>query len=114
VARPYRAVIDLTLAGTVLAVDEPRLLSYTWGDDEILRFELYADGEGTRLVLTDQLRASWAARNAAGWADCLDRLAGRSAEPDAWRRRFCLLRRVRAGHRPAGRPASRVQGRLTP
>ena len=53
---------------TVLAVDEPKLLSYTWGDDEVLRFELLAEGEGTRLVLTDQLQASWAARNAAGCA----------------------------------------------
>jgi hypothetical protein len=72
----------------VLAVDEPKLLSYSWGDDEVLRFELLAEGEGTRLVLTDQLQASWAARNAAGWEDCLDRLARRPADPDAWRRRF--------------------------
>ena len=39
-------VIDMTLTGTVLAVDEPKLLSYTWGDDEILRFELYAGRRG--------------------------------------------------------------------
>ena len=81
-------VIDMTLTGTVLAVDEPRLLSYTWGEDEVLRFELHADGEGTRLVLTDELRAGWAARNAAGWEDCLDRLAGLPADPGAWARRF--------------------------
>jgi len=31
-------VTDLTLTGTVLAVDEPKLLSYDWGEDEILRF----------------------------------------------------------------------------
>jgi uncharacterized protein YndB with AHSA1/START domain len=81
-------VIDMTLTGTVLAVDEPKLLSYSWGGDEILRFELSPDGEGTRLVLTDQLPASWAARNAAGWEDCLDRLARRPADPGAWSRRF--------------------------
>jgi uncharacterized protein YndB with AHSA1/START domain len=81
-------VVDMTLTGTVLAVDEPRLLSYTWGEGEVLRFELRAEGEGTRLVLTDQLRASWAARNAAGWEDCLDRLAGLPVEADAWKRRF--------------------------
>lgn len=81
-------VIDLTLAGTVLAADEPKLLSYTWGEEEVLRFELYPEGEGTRLVLSDQLRASWAARNAAGWDDCLDRLAGRPAQPEAWHGRF--------------------------
>jgi hypothetical protein len=50
------------------------VLSYTWGEDEILRFELYPDGDGTRLLLTDQLQAGWAARNAAGWEECLDRL----------------------------------------
>jgi uncharacterized protein YndB with AHSA1/START domain len=81
-------VMDMTLTGTVLAVDEPKLLSYTWGADEILRFELYPEGDGTRLVLTDQLRGSWVARNAAGWDDCLDRLAGLPHDPDAWRRRF--------------------------
>ena len=78
----------MTLTGTVLAVDEPKLLSYTWGDQETLRFELYPEGDGTRLVLTDQLEASAAARNAAGWEDCLDRLAGLPGDPNAWRRRF--------------------------
>ena len=81
-------VIEMTLTGTVLAVDEPKLLSYTWGDDEILRFELYPEGGGTRLVLSDQLQASWAARNAAGWDDCLDLLAGLPGDKDAWPRRF--------------------------
>jgi uncharacterized protein YndB with AHSA1/START domain len=85
---PFPAeVIDMTLTGKVLAVDEPRLLSYTWGED-VLSFELHPDGDGTRLVLTDQLQAGWAARNAAGWGDCLDRLAGLPVEPDAWQRRF--------------------------
>jgi uncharacterized protein YndB with AHSA1/START domain len=85
---PFPAeVIDMTLTGTVLAVDEPRLLSYTWGE-EVLSFELHPDGDGTRLVLTDQLQAAWAARNAAGWDDCLDRLAGLPVEAAAWQRRF--------------------------
>jgi uncharacterized protein YndB with AHSA1/START domain len=81
-------VADMTLTGTVLAVDEPALLSYTWGEDEVLTFELFPDGDGTRLVLTDQLQSGWAARNAAGWDDCLDRLAGLPVQPDAWRHRF--------------------------
>ena len=51
-------VTDLTLTGTVLAVDEPKLLSYSWGEDEILRFELSPEAGGTRLVLTDQLQAA--------------------------------------------------------
>jgi uncharacterized protein YndB with AHSA1/START domain len=81
-------VIDMTLTGTMLAVDQPKLLSYTWGEDETLMFELYPEGDGTRLVLTDQLRGNWVARNAAGWDDCLDRLAGLPHDPEAWRRRF--------------------------
>jgi hypothetical protein len=34
------------------------------------------------------LPAGVAARNAAGWEVCLDRLAGRNPAPDAWRPRF--------------------------
>jgi uncharacterized protein YndB with AHSA1/START domain len=81
-------VIDMTLTGTVLAVEEPRLLSYSWGEEEVLRFELYPEGSGTRFVLTDELPGRAAARNAAGWDDCLDRLAGLPVQPDAWGRRF--------------------------
>ena len=81
-------VTDLTLTGTVLAVDEPKLLSYSWGEDEILRFELSPEAGGTRLVLTDQLQAGWAARNAAGWENCLDMLVGLSPERGAWQRHF--------------------------
>ena len=81
---------DMTFTGAVLAVDEPKLLSYSWGEEEILRFELYPEGDGTRLVLNDQLRASFAARNAAGWDDCLDRLAGRPGDKGAWGRRFAV------------------------
>ena len=68
-------VIDLTLTGEVLEVDEPYVLAFTWGEDR-LRFELSAEGDGTRLVLVDELPAGAAARNAAGWDTCLDRLAG--------------------------------------
>ena len=47
-------VIDMTLHGQVLAVEEPRLLIFTWGE-ETLRFDLSAEGTGTLLVLTDEL-----------------------------------------------------------
>ncbi|MBO0801712.1 MAG: SRPBCC domain-containing protein [Nocardiopsaceae bacterium] len=88
---PFPAdVIDMTLAGQVLEVDEPRLLSYTWGEAETLTFELFPHDGGTRLVLTDRLEPGWAARNAAGWDDCLDRLAGLPARPDAWKERFAV------------------------
>ncbi len=85
---PFPAeVIDMTLTGEVLAVDEPRVLAYSWGDD-VLRFELAPDGTGTLLVLTDELPPEAAARNAAGWDGCLDRLAGLEPGPDAWRAHF--------------------------
>jgi uncharacterized protein YndB with AHSA1/START domain len=80
-------VIDMTLTGEVLAVDEPNALAFTWGE-ETLRFELSAAGGGTHLVLVDELPAGIAARNAAGWEVCLDRLAGLDPEPDAWRSHF--------------------------
>jgi uncharacterized protein YndB with AHSA1/START domain len=79
-------VIDMTLEGRVIEVDEPHVLSFNWGDD-LLRFELSASGTGTRLVLIDELPGSWAARNAAGWDECLDRLAGLEGGP-GWRPRF--------------------------
>jgi uncharacterized protein YndB with AHSA1/START domain len=79
-------VIDMTLEGEVLEVDELRVLAFTWGDEK-LRFELSSENEGTRLVLIDELEAGAAARNAAGWEVCLDRLAG--VEPgDPWGPRF--------------------------
>ena len=83
-------VIDLTLEGEVLEVDEPHVLSYTWGD-ETLRFELHDHAGGTRLVLVDELEPPHAARNGAGWMDCLDRLEGRTPAPDAWRAHFDAL-----------------------
>jgi uncharacterized protein YndB with AHSA1/START domain len=79
-------VIDMTLEGEVLEVDELRVLAFTWGDEK-LRFELSSENEGTRLVLIDELEAGAAARNAAGWDVCLDRLA--RVEPgDPWGPRF--------------------------
>ena len=84
----FSPAFDMTLDGEVLAVDEPRLLSYSWGEN-ILRFELVAEGTGTRMVLTDDLPTGHAARNAAGWEECLARLDGRSAAPEgSWNDAF--------------------------
>lgn len=80
-------VIDMTLTGEVLEVDEPRSLAFTWGEDT-LRFELTPTDGGTRLVLVDELPPSAAARNASGWEVCLDRLAGLEPAPDAWQPHF--------------------------
>jgi uncharacterized protein YndB with AHSA1/START domain len=75
------------LPGTVLDWDPPHRVSFTWGEDTIT-FELTpADGEGTVFVLTEELAANHAARNAAGWDSCLDRLeTGVEAAP--WQQRF--------------------------
>jgi uncharacterized protein YndB with AHSA1/START domain len=80
-------VIDMTLTGEVLEVDEPSRLAFSWGDD-ILRFELTESGSGTRLVLFNELDPSGASRNAAGWDDCLDKLVGLEVKPDAWKFHF--------------------------
>jgi len=80
-------VIDMTLTGEVLVVDEPNALAFSWGE-EILRFELSAADGGTHLVLVDELPAGIAARNAAGWEMCLDRLVGLNPGPDAWRAHY--------------------------
>jgi hypothetical protein len=80
-------VIEMTLTGEVLFVDEPRALAFI-GGGEILRFELHSSNGGTQLILTDELSPGSAARNAAGWDDCLDRLIGRSPYSDAWKPRF--------------------------
>jgi uncharacterized protein YndB with AHSA1/START domain len=101
---PFRPeVLDLTLTGEVLEVDEPSVLAFTWGDDT-LRFELSPDGDGTRLVLIDELPPDSAARNAAGWEQCLDRLAGIEPEPDGWQPRF---ERYTAAFEPALGPQAR-------
>jgi uncharacterized protein YndB with AHSA1/START domain len=67
--------------GEVLANEEGRLLSFTWGD-EVLRFQL-DDGPGDGCTLT--LSVSFedptkVARDTAGWHACLDRLGWRLAD----------------------------------
>ncbi len=86
-------VADLTLTGEVLEVEKPRVLAFTWGE-EVLRFELSPHEGGTLLVLTDELPPSAAARNAAGWDDCLDRMTGLEPAPNAWRAHFAAYAAV--------------------
>ncbi|HEY1738296.1 MAG TPA: SRPBCC domain-containing protein [Acidimicrobiia bacterium] len=75
------------LPGTVVEWDPPRRVAFTWGTDTIT-FELTPGaGGGTDFVLTEELGASIAARNAAGWETCLDRLE-RGEAPVDWQARF--------------------------
>jgi len=78
--------------GAVLAVDPPRLLEFSWGDER-LRFELTPDGPHTVLSFSASFaEIGRAARDAAGWHTCLDLLgydlAGAKApwpQDDRWR-----------------------------
>ena len=75
------------LPGTVLEWDPPRRVSFTWAADTI-SFQLApAPDGGTVFVRTEELSANHAARNAAGWEACLDRLQ-LGVESEAWQPRY--------------------------
>jgi uncharacterized protein YndB with AHSA1/START domain len=75
------------LSGTVLEWDPPHRVRFTW-DVDTITFELTPSPEGgTIFVLTEQLAAARAARNAAGWESCLDRLEFQR-ETETWTTRF--------------------------
>ena len=72
--------------GRMLVFDPPSVLEFTWGAD-LLRIELEADGTDTLLTLTDTFDdLGKAARDAAGWHECLDRLANHldGTPPPPW------------------------------
>ncbi|HEV8276196.1 MAG TPA: SRPBCC family protein [Streptosporangiaceae bacterium] len=76
---PLRFVSDdmpeANFDGELLVYDPPRTLEMRWGED-LLRFELAADGDGTILTLINTFaERGTAARTAAGWHTCLDTLA---------------------------------------
>jgi uncharacterized protein YndB with AHSA1/START domain len=85
--------------GIVTEFEPPRRFAFSWGPDQ-LRFELEpTEGGGTLLRLTDVLtQRDEAARNAAGWHVCLDRLerclggedttAPASEPTDEWRHAY--------------------------
>lgn len=75
------------LPGTVVEWDPPRRVAFTWGTDTITFTLTPSPGGGTDFVLTEELGASIAARNAAGWEVCLERLAQAPSGED-WRPRF--------------------------
>lgn len=55
----------------VLRTEPPRLLEYTWGGND-LRWELEAQGAGTRLTLWTHIPKGFIAWGAAGWHVCFD------------------------------------------
>ena len=62
------------MEGAVTELDPPRRFAFTWGDEH-LQIELEPDGDGCRLRFTHVLSTrEQAARDAAGWHVCLDRL----------------------------------------
>ncbi len=78
--------------GQMLVFEPPSVMEFTWGTD-LLRIELAEDGAGTVLTLTDTFdEVGKAARDAAGWHECLDLLAAdldsrpRPAWGETWRR----------------------------
>jgi uncharacterized protein YndB with AHSA1/START domain len=75
------------LPGTVLEWDPPRRVRFTWSGDTISFTLSPAPGGGTTFVLTEELSPNHAARNAAGWDSCLDRLQQR-VDGDSWKVRF--------------------------
>jgi len=82
-----------TIEGAMLAYDPPHLVEYRWGNDETLRFELEAEGDGTVLTFVNTfVDLGKAARDAAGWHTCLDvlelHLVGRTptwTHPQRWK-----------------------------
>lgn len=75
------------LPGIVVDWLPPHKVGFTWGEDTI-RFQLSATpGDDTLFVLTEELSAAHAARNAAGWDACLDRLQFKR-ETESWTSRF--------------------------
>jgi uncharacterized protein YndB with AHSA1/START domain len=55
----------------VTRADAPKLLEYNWGEHE-MRWELEADGGGTRLTLWTNIGRRFMAMGAAGWHICFD------------------------------------------
>jgi len=60
--------------GRMLVCDPPRRLEFVWGED-VVRFELTPSGSATVLTLSVTLgELGKAARDGAGWHECLDKL----------------------------------------
>jgi uncharacterized protein YndB with AHSA1/START domain len=103
--------------GQMTAFDPPSLMELRWSDD-LLRFELEADGSGCLLSLTVTFpEHGKAARDAAGWDVCLEQLAyvcaGASPPwlaPDRWRAVYPrYVERLGPGASAIGPPPERTR-----
>jgi uncharacterized protein YndB with AHSA1/START domain len=76
-----------TFEGEMLVFEPMSTMELQWGPTNKLRIELQPDGDGTLLTLVETLgELGEAARDAAGWHECLDRLVADLAgsEPPAF------------------------------
>ncbi|HEV7826947.1 MAG TPA: SRPBCC family protein [Mycobacteriales bacterium] len=70
------------LRGEMTVYDPPAVLGFRWQDDQ-LRFELTADGDGTALEFVNTFtELGTGARTAAGWHACLDLLEHELADSE--------------------------------
>jgi uncharacterized protein YndB with AHSA1/START domain len=87
VPEKYKKYEGTGFRGRVTRCDPPRLLSYTWGEDSEVTFELTPQGEAVLLVLTHRRLPDRATmvRVASGWPTHLgilvDHLDGREPHP---------------------------------
>jgi uncharacterized protein YndB with AHSA1/START domain len=77
---------DYAFEGLITELDPPRLITWTWPHekhpDSVVRWELFSDGEGCRLVLTQtDMRAPHLIDVAAGWHALLECLPGAAGGP---------------------------------
>lgn len=75
------APLDQSPDGEITELDPPKVFAYRWGED-VLRWEILPEDGGCRLLFTHALSnaqggAATAARNAAGWDECLATLTAR-------------------------------------
>jgi uncharacterized protein YndB with AHSA1/START domain len=113
--REEAPVDDMTQAdfeGEVVAVEPPRLLEFTWAD-ELLRWELAPDGDGTLLTFTtafDDLGK--ASRDAAGWDVCLEVLeAALDGREVAWDDQMKRWNELFPGYVESLGPEASVEGK---
>jgi uncharacterized protein YndB with AHSA1/START domain len=67
--------MDATYEGEMLVFEPMSAMEVQWGPTNRLRFELQADGDATVLTVVETLgELGEAARDGAGWHECLDRL----------------------------------------